>query len=108
LLEAFAVNGDGADENELDDDDDVVEDTESTVILSDDVIDDDDDGDGDDDDDSSEINVDKLVADIDRLKADEVMRKRLEARKRIDAMKDELLDDDEFGSTYNFNIDEDL
>lgn len=78
----------------------VVEDTESTVVMTDD-------DDSDDVDSSAEINVDKLVADIERLKADAVMKKRLEARKRIDAMKDELHEDDVFGSTYNFDFDDD-
>jgi hypothetical protein len=97
------MNGEGKKEAELDEvDDEVVEDTESTVVLSDDAIDDED------DDSSAEINVDKLVADIERLKADAVMKKRLEARKRIDAMRDQLDEDDVFSSTYNFNLDEDL
>jgi hypothetical protein len=98
------MNGQGGKETELeaDDEDDVIEDTESTVVLSDDAIDDDD------DDSTAEVNVDKLVADIERLKADTVMRKRLEARKRIDAMKDLLDEDDVFSSTYNFNLDDDL
>lgn len=97
------MNGEGKKETELEEvDDEVVEDTESTVVLSDDAIDDEDDGS------SAEINVDKLVADIERLKADAVMKKRLEARKRIDAMRDQLDEDDVFSSTYNFNLDEDL
>lgn len=96
------MNGEGVDETELDTDDEEIEDTDSTVVLSDDALDEDD------DDSSAEINVDKLVADIERLKADAAMKKRLEARKRIDAMKDELQEDDVFGSTYNFNLDDDL
>lgn len=96
------MNGEGVDETELDSDDEEIEDTDSTVVLSDDALDEDD------DDSSAEINVDKLVADIERLKADAAMKKRLEARKRIDAMKDELQEDDVFGSTYNFNLDDDL
>lgn len=82
-------------------DDDVAEDTEATVVMSDE-------DDSDDVDSSAEINVDKLVADIERLKADVVMKKRLEARKRIDAMKDDLYEDDVFASTYNFDLDDDL
>ena len=95
------MSGEGDKETDLEADDEVVEDTESTVVMSDD-------DDSDDDDSSAEINVDKLVADIERLKADAVMKKRLEARKRIDAMKDELYEDDVFGSTYNFDLDDDL
>jgi hypothetical protein len=96
------MNGEGDKESDLEVDDEVTEDTESTVVMSDDDDSDDDDGS------SAEINVDKLVADIERLKADAVMKKRLEARKRIDAMKDELQEDDVFGSTYNFDLDDDL
>jgi hypothetical protein len=96
------MNGEGDKESDLEVDDEVTEDTESTVVMSDDDDSDDDDGS------SAEINVDKLVADIERLKADAVMKKRLEARKRIDAMKDELQEDDVFGGTYNFDLDDDL
>lgn len=96
------MSGERVGDPEPDADDEDIEDTDSTVVLSDDAIDDDD------DDSSAEINVDKLVADIERLKADAAMKRRLEARKRIDAMKDELQEDDVFGSTYNFNLDDDL
>jgi len=97
------MNAEGENESELDADDDIAEeDTESTVVLSEDAVDDED------DDSSAEINVDKLVADIERLKVDAAMKRRLEARKRIDAMKDMVDEDDVFGSTYNFNLDDDL
>ncbi|MDA0705393.1 MAG: hypothetical protein O2907_02620 [Proteobacteria bacterium] len=95
------MSGEGNKEPELEADDDVAEDTEATVVMSDDE-------DSDESDSSSEINVDKLVADIERLKADAVMKKRLDARKRIDAMKDDLYEDDVFASTYNFDLDDDL
>lgn len=94
------MGGETDKEIEQDVEEEVVEDTESTVVMSDD--------DGSDDEGASaEINVDKLVADIERLKADAVMKKRLDARKRIDAMKDDLYEDDVFGSTYNFDFDDD-
>ncbi len=92
------MGGETDKEIEQDVEEEVVEDTESTVVMSDD-------DDSDDEGASAEINVDKLVADIERLKADAVMKKRLEARKRIDAMKDDLYEDDVFGSTYNFDDD---
>ncbi|MEM7431792.1 MAG: hypothetical protein AAF351_07610 [Pseudomonadota bacterium] len=53
---------------------------------------------------TGEINVDELVAKIESKHGDEVDRKRA-IKKRLD---EHLLQDDEFGSTYNFNIDEDL
>lgn len=94
------MGGETDKEIEQDVEEEVVEDTESTVVMSDD-------DDSDVEDSSTEINVDKLVADIERLKADTVMKRRLEARKRIDAMKDDLYEDDVFGSTYNFDLDDD-
>lgn len=70
----------------------------------DDVDDDDDieiDDDSDDDDEStSEIDVDKLVAKVD---AEEAARRR-EIRRKLEALREER--DDEFGSTYNFDLDE--
>lgn len=90
-------------ENDIDnDDDDVVEDSDATVVLTEDDIDDDD-GDS-----SAEVNVDKLVADFERLASNAATRKQLEARRRLDALVDDLREDDEFGSTYNFDVDDDL
>ena len=54
---------------------------------------------------TAEIKVDALVAKIDAEDADEAARNR-EVREKLDALNEQR--DDEFGSTYNFNIDEDL
>ncbi len=54
---------------------------------------------------TAEIKVDELVAKIDSEDPDEVARNR-ELRQKLDALDEQR--DDEFGSTYNFNIDEDL
>jgi hypothetical protein len=63
-------------------------------------INDDDDSDDDDDDSTSEIDVEKLVVKID---AEEAARRR-EIRRKLEALREER--DDEFGSTYNFDLDE--
>jgi hypothetical protein len=80
---------DQIDEDDIDDVDD------------DDDLDINDDDDSDDDDDStSEIDVEKLVVKID---AEEAARRR-EIRRKLEALREER--DDEFGSTYNFDLDE--
>jgi len=95
-----AENGADKELDSTDDDGEDVEDFDSTVVMSDDSV----------DlslDETAEIDVDKLVADVEALKRDEKARKQLEARKRLDHLRDELEGDDEFGSTYNFNLDDD-
>lgn len=77
----------------------VAEDFDSTVVMSEDSV-------AESLDETAEVNVEQLVADVDALNRDETARKQLEARKRLDEMG--LEGDDEFGSTYNFNIDDDL
>ena len=54
---------------------------------------------------TAEINVDELVAKIDAEDPNDAAHHR-EVRKKIAALRDG--EDDEFGSTYNFNLDEDL
>ena len=54
---------------------------------------------------TAEIKVDELVAKIDSEDPDEAARNR-ELRQKLDALNEQR--DDEFGSTYNFNLDEDL
>jgi len=54
---------------------------------------------------TAEIKVDALVAKIDSEDADEAARHR-ETRQKLDALNEQR--DDEFGSTYNFNLDDDL
>ena len=54
---------------------------------------------------TAEIKVDALVAKIDSEDAEEVARQR-EIRRKLDALDKGV--DDEFGSTYNFNLDDEL
>jgi hypothetical protein len=54
---------------------------------------------------TAEIKVDELVAKIDSTDAEESARQR-EIKEKLDALNDQR--DDEFGSTYNFDIDKDL
>ena len=56
---------------------------------------------------SVEINVEELVADIEASSSDDALRK-VAVKKRLDEMDDQLDKDDEFGSTYNFDLDKDL
>ncbi|MGI9272972.1 MAG: hypothetical protein ACR2QT_14435 [Woeseiaceae bacterium] len=77
----------------------VAEDFDATVVMSEDSVEIR-------PEDSAEINVEKLVADVEALKRDETAKKQLEARKRLDEIAAE--GDDEFGSTYNFDLDDDL
>jgi len=56
---------------------------------------------------SVEINVEELVAKVEAASGDDVSRK-AEIKKRLDEAEDQLDQDDAFGSTYNFNVDEDL
>jgi hypothetical protein len=96
------MNGEGGTDKELDsatEELEVVEDFDASVVMSEDSVDESLGG-------TSELNVDKLVADVEALKGDEVARKQLEARKRLDDIA--LEGDDKFGSTYNFDIDDDL
>lgn len=86
-----------------DDEDDVVTDPDETVVLTE--VDDDDDGD------LSEtvagLNVDELVKIIEDSDSEELAKRRA-ARKRLEELRDDLHTDDEFGSTYAFDLDEDL
>ena len=53
----------------------------------------------------ADTRVDKLVADIDSIDSDESAHQR-EIRKKLEALDEKR--DDEQGSTYNFNLDDDL
>ena len=78
-------------------------DAELTEDSSDDAIEllaDDDAGDS-----TEEINVDALVAKIDATDTEESAHKR-EIRLKLEALNEQR--DDEFGSTYNFDINDDL
>ena len=87
-------------------DTDLTDDNSDVTDLTDDdsdeeidlISDDDDDGES-----TEEINVDALVAKIDATDAEEAARKR-EIRLKLEALRDQR--DDEFGSTYNFDLDE--
>lgn len=95
------VNGEGGIDDEVDDDVDEFPDADVTVVISDDVVDDDE-GEM-----TAEVNVDELVAKVEMSDA-EALRKKREARKRFEELQERLREDDEFGSTYNFDVDEDL
>jgi len=82
-------------------DDGVIEDPEATVVLTEvdaeegmaeTVVD---------------LNVEAMVAKIENADEAELAQKR-EAKKRLDAMQEKLNKDDEFGSTYAFDLDDDL
>lgn len=53
----------------------------------------------------ADTRVDKLVADIDLIDSDESAHQR-EIRQKLEALDEQR--DDEHGSTYNFNLDDDL
>ena len=72
-----------------------ISDDEIDLTVDDDVI----------DDSTAEIKVDALVAKIDAEDPDEAAHHR-EVRQKLEALADDR--DDEFDSTYNFNLDDDL
>ncbi len=86
------MNGEGSNDIELDDKAEVIEDPGETVVLNEDSV---------------EINVEELVADVEASDDGDPEHKR-EAKKRLDALQDQLHEDDEFSSTYNFNLEDDL
>ncbi len=96
------VNGEGTRETEIDDEDEVVSDPDETVVLTE--VDED-------DDDLSEtvagLNVDALVKIIENSDTEELAKRRA-AKKRLEELQEKLHEDDEFGSTYVFDLDEDL
>jgi len=79
-------------EDEASDD---ISDDEIDLTVDDDII----------DGSTTEVNVDALVAKIDSEDPDEAARNR-EVREKLEALAEQR--DDEFGSTYNFNLDDDL
>ena len=93
------MTGDNDNPGETNDEDDAVADAvadgDIVVDTDDDVI----------PNSTAEIEVDKLVAKIDSEDADEVARQR-EIREKMDALREQR--DDKFGSTYNFDLDDDL
>ena len=71
---------------------DEVSDDDIVLSIDDDIV----------DESTTEINVEELVAKVD---ADEAAKNR-EIREKLDALNE--MRDDEFGSTYNFDLDEKL
>lgn len=99
-------NGEGSKDTELLDDDgvvddDVIDDPEETVVLTEIDV----------DDGLSEtvvgLDVDAMVAKVENVDSEELAKKR-EAKQRLDKVQEKLDKDDQFGSTYTFDIDEDL
>ena len=72
-----------------------ISDDEIDLTVDDDII----------DDSTAEVNVDALVAKIDSEDPEEAAHHR-EVRQKLEALDEGR--DDEFGSTYNFNLDDDL
>ena len=97
------MNDEGTKDTEVDDDDDIVSDPDETVVLTE--VDDDDDGDLSET--VADLDVDALVKIIEDSDSEELAKKRA-AKKRLEELQDELHKDDEFGSTYAFDLDEDL
>ena len=99
------MNGEGnKDEDLLESDgvdEEVVDDPESTVVLTE-VDADDDLGET-----VADLNVDALVEKMEKTDAAALAKKRA-AKKRLEELQDKLHEDDEFGSTYAFDLDEDL
>ena len=95
------MNGDGTKDTDVLEDDEVVIDPDETVVLTD----------VDDDVELSEtvanLNVDALVKKIEESDSEELAKKR-EAKKRLEELQEKLNKDDEFGSTYTFDLDDDL
>ena len=95
------MNGESTKDTEVIDDDEVLSDPEETVVLTEVEA----------DDELSEtivnLNVDALVKKIEDPNSEEFAKQR-EAKKRLDQLQEQLDTDDEFGSTYAFDLDEDL
>lgn len=93
-------------DTEADDNDDLEDDETDeefdggdTIVMSSSDDDDDDDDDGDDLDVSMEVNVEKLMAEMDKTKADDVARKR-EIRRRLEEIQESRSIED----TYSFDL----
>ena len=103
-MNSEAVDGDKNTDvvDDIDDDDDVEESAspEDTVVLTEDLDDIDELGDT-----STELNVDELVAKLD--KEDDAARRK-EIHRRLEELAERKREAAELDSTYNFNLDEDL
>jgi len=88
--------------DDIDDDDDVEENAspEDTVVLTEDLDDIDELGDT-----TTELNVDELVAKLD--KEDDAARRK-EIHRRLEELAEQRREAAELDSTYNFNLDDDV
>lgn len=97
------MNGEVGNENEQVDVDDDVEESpapDDTVVITEDLADI-----GDGADTTAELNVEKLVAKIDK-DADGEHKK--DIHRRLEEIEEQKREEEELDSTYNFNLDEDL
>ena len=100
------MNGEGSKDEDLlevegsNDEEEIVEDPDSTVVLTE--VDADDLGET-----VADLNVDALVEKMEKTDAAALAKKRA-AKKRLEELQEQLHEDDEFGSTYAFDLDEDL
>ena len=97
------MNGEvGNGKTETDVEDDVVETVspEDTVVITEDLADMDDGSDS-----TAELNVDELVAKIDK---DGDAEHKKEVHRRLEEIEDQRREEAELDSTYNFNLDDDL
>ena len=96
IIETDSVVDDGVVDGEV-----VADDPEATVVLTEVDV----------DDGMSEtvvdLNVEAMVAKIENADKSELAKKR-EAKKRLEQLKEQLDGDDKFGSTYAFDLDDDL
>jgi len=95
--------GNGRDEPDIDDDDDVefADSPEDTVVITEDDDDIDEVGDI-----SAELNVEELVAKIE--KGDLSSEHRKQVRRRLEELEEERRARKELDSTYNFNLDDEV
>ena len=94
--------GNGRFEEDVDDDVDTVDDADDVMLSDDDDDDDDNVGDI-----SVEINVEELVAKIERGDGCEAQRRK-EIRRRLEEIEEQRRAARELDSTYNFNLDDDF
>ena len=97
------MNGElGTDKTETDVDDDVEETVapDDTVVLTEDLADMDDGSEA-----TAELNVDELVAKIDK---DSDAEHKKEVHRRLEEVEEQRRTEQELDSTYNFNLDDDL
>lgn len=90
----------GKDENEIDEGVEENAAPDDTVVLTEDLADIGDPGST-----TAELNVDELVAKIDK---DEDADHKKEVHRRLEELNEKKLQEEEIDSTFNFNMDEDL